>query len=68
MPVIIAGNKAQKDKYLTRMIEEPLMCVSKAGRQLRKIADSCTTIQHQILSACIKFTGIQFIRLPVSLV
>ena len=28
MPVIIAGNKAQKDKYLTRMIEEPLMCVS----------------------------------------
>ncbi|XP_078326031.1 medium-chain specific acyl-CoA dehydrogenase, mitochondrial-like [Crassostrea virginica] len=26
MPVIIAGNKAQKDKYLTRMIEEPLMC------------------------------------------
>lgn len=26
MPVIIAGNNAQKDKYLTRMIEEPLMC------------------------------------------
>lgn len=26
MPVIIAGNKVQKDKYLTRMIEEPLMC------------------------------------------
>ncbi|XP_062597138.1 medium-chain specific acyl-CoA dehydrogenase, mitochondrial-like [Saccostrea cucullata] len=26
MPVIIAGNKAQKDKYLGRMLEEPLMC------------------------------------------
>ena len=39
MPVIIAGNKAQKDKYLTRMIEEPLMCVSKACCQLRKILD-----------------------------
>ena len=27
-PVILAGNEAQKKKYLTRMIEEPLMCVS----------------------------------------
>ncbi|XP_048777329.1 medium-chain specific acyl-CoA dehydrogenase, mitochondrial-like [Ostrea edulis] len=26
MPVILAGNKAQKDKYLGRMLEEPLMC------------------------------------------
>lgn len=29
MPVIIAGNDAQKKKYLGRMTEEPLMCVSK---------------------------------------
>ena len=28
MPVIIAGNDAQKKKYLERMIHEPLMCVS----------------------------------------
>ena len=28
MPVIVAGNDAQKKKYLGRMIEEPLMCVS----------------------------------------
>ncbi|XP_071115631.1 medium-chain specific acyl-CoA dehydrogenase, mitochondrial-like isoform X2 [Haliotis cracherodii] len=26
MPVIIAGNEAQKKKYLGRMMEEPLMC------------------------------------------
>jgi len=26
MPVMIAGNEAQKKKYLTRLIEEPLMC------------------------------------------
>jgi len=26
MPVILTGNKAQKDKYLARMTEEPLMC------------------------------------------
>lgn len=26
MPVIIAGNDAQKKKYLGRMVEEPLMC------------------------------------------
>ncbi|KAK5860319.1 hypothetical protein PBY51_021808 [Eleginops maclovinus] len=26
MPVIIAGNEAQKSKYLGRMMEEPLMC------------------------------------------
>ncbi|KAJ8300603.1 hypothetical protein KUTeg_022122 [Tegillarca granosa] len=26
MPVIIAGNKEQKQKYLGRMMEEPLMC------------------------------------------
>lgn len=29
MPVILAGNDAQKRKYLGRLIEEPLMCVSK---------------------------------------
>jgi len=28
MPVIIAGNKEQQKKYLGRMMEEPLMCVS----------------------------------------
>lgn len=28
MPVILAGNDAQKKKYLGRMTEEPLMCVS----------------------------------------
>lgn len=28
MPVIIAGNETQKKKYLGRMTEEPLMCVS----------------------------------------
>lgn len=28
MPVIIAGNTEQKKKYLGRMTEEPLMCVS----------------------------------------
>ena len=28
MPVILAGNEAQKKKYLGRMTEEPLMCVS----------------------------------------
>lgn len=28
MPVILAGNDAQKSKYLGRMTEEPLMCVS----------------------------------------
>ena len=28
MPVIIAGSDAQKSKYLGRMTEEPLMCVS----------------------------------------
>ncbi|XP_064649143.1 medium-chain specific acyl-CoA dehydrogenase, mitochondrial-like [Lineus longissimus] len=26
MPVILSGNEAQKNKYLGRMIEEPLMC------------------------------------------
>jgi len=26
MPIMIAGNEAQKKKYLTRLIEEPLMC------------------------------------------
>ena len=31
MPVIVAGNDAQKKKYLGRMLEEPLMCVSRAG-------------------------------------
>lgn len=41
MPVIIAGNKAQKDKYLTRMIEEPLMCVS---RYMRIILMVCSTV------------------------
>lgn len=36
MPVILAGNEAQKRKYLGRMTEEPLMCVSNsfcAGRE-----------------------------------
>ena len=28
MPVILAGNDAQKKKYLGRMLEEPLLCVS----------------------------------------
>ena len=28
MPVIIAGNESQQKKYLGRMTEEPLMCVS----------------------------------------
>lgn len=28
MPVIIAGTDEQKKKYLGRMTEEPLMCVS----------------------------------------
>lgn len=27
-PVILSGNDEQKKKYLGRMIEEPLMCVS----------------------------------------
>ena len=31
MPVIIAGNKDQQKKYLGRMTEEPLMCVSNAS-------------------------------------
>lgn len=31
MPVILAGNEAQKTKYLGRMTEEPLMCVSNGG-------------------------------------
>ena len=26
MPIMIAGNEEQKKKYLTRLIEEPLMC------------------------------------------
>ena len=34
MPVIVAGNDAQKKKYLGRMLEEPLMCVSRAGLHL----------------------------------
>ena len=29
MPIVIAGTEEQKKKYLGRMIEEPLMCVSK---------------------------------------
>ena len=28
MPVMLAGNDAQKKKYLGRMTEDPLMCVS----------------------------------------
>lgn len=28
MPVIIAGNEQQQKKYLGRMTEEPMMCVS----------------------------------------
>ena len=28
MPIIIAGNEQQQKKYLGRMTEEPLMCVS----------------------------------------
>ena len=27
MPVILAGNKEQRKKYLGRMVEEPLMAV-----------------------------------------
>lgn len=27
MPIILAGNKEQKKKYLGRMVEEPLMAV-----------------------------------------
>lgn len=38
MPVILAGNDAQKKKYLGRMTEEPLMCVSKKFCQ--RIKDS----------------------------
>ena len=34
MPVIVAGNDAQKKKYLGRMLEEPLMCVSRARLHL----------------------------------
>ena len=29
MPVIVAGNDEQKKKYLGRMLEEPIMCVSR---------------------------------------
>lgn len=28
IPVVVAGNKEQKKKYLGRMAEEPLVCVS----------------------------------------
>ncbi len=28
IPVVLAGNKEQKKKYLGRMVEEPLICVS----------------------------------------
>lgn len=34
MPVILAGNDAQKRKYLGRLIEEPLMCVSKINLKI----------------------------------
>ena len=32
MPLIIAGNERQQRKYLGRMTEEPIMCVSAAPR------------------------------------
>jgi len=35
MPVIIAGNEQQQKKYLGRMIEEPLMCVSRTWEHCR---------------------------------
>lgn len=34
MPVIIAGNDQQKKKYLGRMTEQPMMCVSMFFRVL----------------------------------
>lgn len=42
MPVILAGNDAQKKKYLGRLVEEPLMCVSKIyfGHLMDHLMDS----------------------------
>ena len=37
MPVIIAGNDQQQKKYLGRLTEEPMMCVSMC---------SCCFISH----------------------
>uniref|UniRef100_A0A4W5K8X4 Medium-chain specific acyl-CoA dehydrogenase, mitochondrial n=1 Tax=Hucho hucho TaxID=62062 RepID=A0A4W5K8X4_9TELE len=39
MPVIIAGNDSQKKKYLGRMTEEPLMCVSVSYEMQEGIRD-----------------------------
>lgn len=37
MPVIIGGNKEQQKKYLGRLIEEPLVAVSKILNRMDKI-------------------------------
>lgn len=49
MPVILAGNEAQKMKYLGRMTEEPLMCVSNTFCGTGGRASSVCV--HQVLNA-----------------
>lgn len=41
MPVIIAGNDQQKKKYLGRMTEQPMMCVSMSFRVLSLFPSEC---------------------------
>ena len=40
MPVIVAGNDEQQKKYLGRMLEEPIMCVSCFKMRCRKQIES----------------------------
>ena len=36
MPIMIAGNEEQKKKYLTRLIEEPIMCAYGVTGEMKK--------------------------------
>lgn len=53
MPVIIAGNDAQKKKYLGRMTEEPLMCVSLSDHFLVSIYNVLERLSKPSLYTCV---------------
>lgn len=55
MPIILAGNDAQKKKYLGRLVEEPLMCVSKYFNAfLPPVEQQCTFTDHLMDSGNIR--------------
>lgn len=50
MPVIIAGNEEQKKKYLGRMTEEPLTCVSLDEDYLKNHNEKQTSVCLPVLT------------------